>query len=71
MSLSIRLETDILQRLEELACKTGRTKTFYVREAIISHLEELEDTYLSLQRLEKPSKRWTLDELENDLDMAR
>jgi RHH-type rel operon transcriptional repressor/antitoxin RelB len=69
MSLSIRLEPDIEQRLENLAEKTGRSKTFYAREAIIEHLEQLEDTYLALLRLEKPAKRWTLAELENDLDL--
>ncbi|WP_027184838.1 type II toxin-antitoxin system RelB family antitoxin [Desulfovibrio inopinatus] len=31
------------QRLENLAKKTGRTKTFYAREAILAHLEDLED----------------------------
>lgn len=69
MSLSIRLEADIEQRLENLAQKTGRSKSFYVREAIIEHLEQLEDTYLALLRLEKPAKLWTLDELENNLDL--
>lgn len=69
MSLSIRLEPDIEQRLENLAQKTGRSKTFYAREAIIEHLEQLEDTYLAILRLEKSAKRWTLDELEDDLDV--
>ncbi len=27
--------------------RTGRTKTFYVREAILEHLEDLEDRYLA------------------------
>lgn len=69
MSLSIRLESEIEERLETLAQKTGRSKTFYVREAIIHHLEQLEDTYLALIRLEKPAKRWSLSELERDCDL--
>ena len=67
--LSIRLPEDIDKRLTYIAKKTGRTKTWYVREAIIDHLQDLEDTYLSLDRLEKPSKRWTLDELEKGVDL--
>lgn len=45
--LAIRLPSDIEQRLEHLAAVTGRTKTFYAREAILSHLEDLEDYYLA------------------------
>ena len=68
--IAIRLPDDIEKRLAALAKKTGRTKTFYVREAVIDHLEELEDIYLSLDRLEKPAKRWSLDDLENDIDLG-
>lgn len=55
----------------DLAAKTVRTKTFYAKEAILEHLDELEDKYLALNRLENPNKRWTLDELEHDLDLER
>lgn len=45
--LAIRLPDDIESRLSSLAKQTGRTKTFYAREAILAHLEDLEDYYLS------------------------
>ncbi len=45
--LAIRLSPSIEKRLEKLARRTGRTKTFYAREAILAHLEELEDLYLA------------------------
>lgn len=51
MSLSIRLPEDIEVRLNALAKATGRSKTFYVREAILEHLDDLEDLYLAEQRL--------------------
>ena len=69
--LAIRLPSDIEQRIAELANRTGRTKTFYVKEAILSHLDELEDKYLALDRLENPTKRWSLDDMENNLDLDR
>ena len=69
--LAIRLPAEIEARLVDLATKTGRTKTFYAKEAILEHLDELEDKYLALNRLENPNKRWTLDELEHDLDLER
>jgi RHH-type rel operon transcriptional repressor/antitoxin RelB len=50
--LAIRLPETIEKRLEKLAQKTGRTKTFYAREAILTHLPDLEDLYLAEDRLE-------------------
>ncbi|HEV2426495.1 MAG TPA: DUF6290 family protein [Terriglobia bacterium] len=51
--LAIRLPESIEKRLEKLARRTGRTKTFYVREAILAHLEEIEDLYLAERRLDR------------------
>jgi len=67
--LAIRLPKDIEDRLDRLAKQTGRTKTFYAREAIVEHLEELEDVFLAEERLREPVKRWTQDELEQGLDL--
>ncbi|HID81932.1 MAG TPA: TraY domain-containing protein [Chromatiales bacterium] len=69
--LAIRLPEDIEKRLAELAAKTGRTKTFYAKEAILEHLDEMEDKYLALDRMENPGRRWTLSELEDELDLDR
>ncbi|WP_419810541.1 type II toxin-antitoxin system RelB family antitoxin [Bacterioplanoides sp.] len=66
--LAIRLPDEIETRLAELAAKTGRTKTFYAREAILEYLDAMEDKYLALSRLEQSGKRWTLDELEQELN---
>ncbi|TPW21855.1 MAG: putative antitoxin [Elusimicrobia bacterium] len=49
--LAIRLPPQIEARLEALARSTGRTKTFYVREALVEHLADLEDLYLAERRL--------------------
>jgi RHH-type transcriptional regulator, rel operon repressor / antitoxin RelB len=49
--LSIRVPPEIEKRLAELARRTGRSRTFYIREAILDHLEDLEDTYLGEQAL--------------------
>ena len=51
--LAIRLPQAIEKRLEKLARRTGRTKTYYVREAILEHLEDLEDLYLAERTLER------------------
>lgn len=48
--LALRLPPDIESRLSALAQATGRTKTYYAREAIVEHIEDLEDYYLAEQR---------------------
>ena len=45
--LTIRLPESTEERLSRLAKETGRTKSFYVKEALKSYLEDLEDIYLS------------------------
>lgn len=51
MALSIRLPGDVEARLKNLAAQTGRTKSYYITEAICEHLDDLEDLYLAEQRL--------------------
>jgi RHH-type rel operon transcriptional repressor/antitoxin RelB len=51
--LAIRLPESVEKRLERLAKRTGRTKTFYAREAILRHLEDLEDIYLAERSLDR------------------
>ena len=48
---SLRLPDEIFQRLDRLAARTGRSKTFYMQAAIQEHLDDLEDLYLAEQRL--------------------
>jgi len=72
--LAIRLPQDIETRLDNLARRTGRTKSYYVREAIVEHLQDLEDLYLAEQRLADlragRSHTHSLDDVERDLGLA-
>lgn len=71
--LAIRLPSDIEERLERLAKATGRTKTYYAREAILEHLDDLEDLYLAEQRLidnrAGRSQTYALEEVERELGL--
>jgi RHH-type rel operon transcriptional repressor/antitoxin RelB len=69
--LAVRIPNEIESRLAKLAALTGRSKSFYVREALQAHLDEIEDTYTALYRLEHPTTRWTLEELEKGLDLKK
>jgi RHH-type rel operon transcriptional repressor/antitoxin RelB len=51
--LAIRLPENIEKRLDRLAKRTGRTKTFYAREAILTHLDDLEDVYHAERSLDR------------------
>ena len=69
--ITVPLPSEIEQRIADLAAQTGRTETSHIEEAIVEYLDELEDKYLALNRLENPAKRWTLDEMEQGIDMDR
>lgn len=52
MPVSLRLPPEIETRLENLARRTGRSKSFYIREALLEHLDDLEDFFLAERRLQ-------------------
>lgn len=56
MPISIRLPEDIDKRLDFLARQTGRTKAFYIREALTEKIDDLEDYYLAADVLERIRK---------------
>jgi RHH-type rel operon transcriptional repressor/antitoxin RelB len=65
--LSVKLPIDLENRLGELSKATGRTKTYYVREAIESHIEDMEDRYLAFKRLENPMPALSMEEMRDEL----
>ncbi len=69
--LAIRLASDIDSRLAQLAQLTGRTKTYYAREAILEYLGDLEDYYLAEERLktDDPSKHLSLEVMMKQYDL--
>jgi RHH-type rel operon transcriptional repressor/antitoxin RelB len=66
--LALRLPIEIEKRLDALAKKSGRTKSFYAREAILRHIEDMEDYYLARRRLARGGRNIALEELERDLE---
>ena len=72
--IAVRLPSEIEKRLAKLARTTGRTKTYYVREAILEYLDDLEDIYLAEKRLGNyyagKSQASSLADLERELGLA-
>ncbi len=54
--LAIRLPDELEKRLNALARRTGRTKSYYVREALFNQIDDLEDYYLGMETLERIRK---------------
>jgi len=73
-AVSIRLPDDVSTRLQDLAQLTGRSKTFYMIEAIREHLDDLENLYLAEQSLIEVradrSKAHSLSDVERRLGLA-
>lgn len=70
MLLGVRLPPALSKRLERLAKKTARSKSYYVKEALQEYLDDLEDGYLALQRLnDKNAKYLTTEELKKNLGL--
>jgi RHH-type rel operon transcriptional repressor/antitoxin RelB len=70
LMLALRLPPDIEKRLDTLAKKTGRTKSFYAREAILRQIEDIEDDYLARRRLARGGPRVTLESVERRVKKA-
>ncbi len=68
--IAVRLPTQVEKRLEKLVRKTGRTKTFYVRQAILQHLDDLEEYYLAVHRIEQNLPGIPLEEVERRLALG-
>jgi RHH-type rel operon transcriptional repressor/antitoxin RelB len=68
--LAIQLAPDVERRLK-VAERTGRSPSEHAGEALVRYLEDVEDALIAVQRHERPQRRWTLDELERELDLER
>lgn len=68
-TLAVRLTSELNKRLSSLAKRTGRTKTFYAKEALLRYLDDMEDTFIAIERAEKPAKRLSMKEAEKALGL--
>ena len=69
--LGVRLEPEMEKRLAKLAKATGRSKSYYAKEAIRQYLEDREDYLLGIAALEKQEPTLTIKEVEKRLDLER
>lgn len=71
---ALRMPEDLAIRYDRLAKSTGRTKTFYMTEALAAEIDRLEYEYGLMKKVEDYRagrlETVTLDELEESLDLA-
>jgi len=64
-NITVIIPDEIEKRLEKLSSKTKRPKSFYIKDMLEKYLDEYEDTFLALDRLnEKTAKYYTTEEVE-------
>lgn len=68
--ISLSIPSSTYQKLEILAQKTGQSIKSLSLEAIITFIEDLEDTEIAMERLKQPTKRLTMEEAEKELGLA-
>ena len=71
---ALRMREDLAIRYDRLAKSTGRTKTFYMTEALAAEIDRLEYEYGLMKKVEDYRagrlETVTLDELEESLGLA-
>jgi len=68
--MSLRLPDDVFERLSKLAKKTRRSKSSFVQELLEESLEDLEDGYIALERLnDKNARYFSMDAAEEKLGL--
>jgi RHH-type rel operon transcriptional repressor/antitoxin RelB len=67
--LGVRLSKDLEQRLVNLSQRTGRTQSYYVKQALQTFLDDREDYLLGLAALERKEPTISLEELEKKLGL--
>ncbi len=68
--LNVRIPEPVAARLQALAEKTKRPKSFYINDMLVRYMEEYEDAYLALDRLnDKNARYYSTEEVEAELGL--
>lgn len=74
VTASVNLSDEIGAKLERLAARTGRSKSYYLREAVETHIDQLVRDYEILQTAQNVrngrERTYSLAEVEDILDLG-
>ena len=68
--IAVRLPESLEKKLDQLAARTNRTKSYYLRKALEEYLEDEADYLLAIERMQSNNPRISLDEMEKRLGLA-
>jgi len=69
-SVSVRLTKDLVQKLDEIAKETERSRAFHIQKALEAYFEELADFQIALDRLHDVTDPLiSLDEMREALEV--
>jgi RHH-type rel operon transcriptional repressor/antitoxin RelB len=68
--IAVRLPESLEKKLDQLAARTNRTKSYYLRKALEEYMEDEADYLLAIERIQKDNPRISLDEMEKRLGLA-
>jgi predicted DNA-binding protein len=66
---AIQIPDELAEQIEQAAQRAGETRDDFLREAVQSRLDDLEDIAVAADRLKNPGKRLTLEQVKRDLGL--
>jgi RHH-type rel operon transcriptional repressor/antitoxin RelB len=67
--VAIQIPDELAEQIEQAARRAGETRDVFLRQAVLSRLEDLEDIAIATERLKNPGKRLTLEQVKKDLGL--
>jgi RHH-type rel operon transcriptional repressor/antitoxin RelB len=64
---AIEIPDELASQIEHAAQRAGQSNTAFLREAVLSRLEDLEDIAIATERINNPGERISLEQLKKDL----
>ncbi|MCC8399027.1 MAG: ribbon-helix-helix domain-containing protein [Rickettsia endosymbiont of Culicoides impunctatus] len=68
-TITSKLPDELYNRLDQLGKTIDRKKSYLIRKAVESFLQEKEDYFIALHRLEQRNPRISLEKLEDNNDL--
>ena len=69
--LAVRLTKELEDELAKLAASSGRSKSYYVKEALTSYLQDHSDYQCALAALDRKEPRISLADMRKELGLER
>ena len=67
--VAIQIPDELAQQIQQAAQRAGETQDVFLREAVQSRLDDLEDVAVATERLQTPGRRLTLNQVKNNLGL--